>query len=103
MKKKRRVELHIEHREISLFAGPGGLIDQHTLSTRPDVSGLQCTRPEVCPNCGSFEMFLLKEVVASPGIDLSAIQRGMECGTLHIHRSADGAWWVCTQSLQRAD
>jgi hypothetical protein len=100
MKKKRRVELHIEHREISLYVGPGGLVGKHSAPAIPSVSGLQRVRPEACPDCGSSDLQLLTEFVSSVGIDLATLQRGMENGSVHLHRSPDGEWWVCAESLR---
>lgn len=99
MKTKRRVELHIEHREISLFVRAGGVPTQAALSTRPDVSGLRRVKPNACPTCGSTDLLLLADATTSLGIDLAALQLGVEQGIVHIHRSVSGEWWICAPSL----
>jgi hypothetical protein len=99
MKKKRRVELQIEHREISFFARTGGLMTQAALPTGPEVSGLRCVKPNACPTCGSGDLLLLADTIASTGIDLGALQLGVETGKVHVHRSVSSEWWVCLRSL----
>jgi hypothetical protein len=102
MKKKRRVELQIERREISLFARAGGLMTQAALSTGPEVSGLRHMKPNACSTCGSTDLLLLADATASSGIDLGALQLGVENGSVHIHRSVTGEWWICMRSLQHS-
>jgi len=98
LKKRRRVEFHIEHREVTVFAGPSGLAGLRSVSAGFGASGFLA--PLTCPVCGSAQLLLLAETVASPGIDLRALQQGMEDGSVHLHCSADGAWWVCAESLK---
>jgi hypothetical protein len=108
LKKKRRVELHIEHREITVFAGPGGLAGQQSPraacspQASPGASSEMLALSHACPVCGSFQLLPLAETVSSPGIDLRVLQQGMEDGSVHLHRSPDGAWWICTASLKQS-
>jgi hypothetical protein len=100
LKKRRRVELHIEHREITLFAGPGGVTVQQ--APRPVVNPASIALSPACPICGSSQLLPLADAVSSPGIDLRVLQQGMENGSVHLHRSPDGAWWICTESLKQS-
>jgi hypothetical protein len=102
VKKTRRVELQIEHREISIFAAPGGNIPNWPSPTSPEGSGLRHTKIETCPTCGSYEMLLLTEAISPTGAGLANLQHGMEAGTVHLHCSPSGEWWICTQSIHRS-
>ena len=108
LKKKRRVELHIEHREITVFAGPGGMAGQQSPraacspQASPGASSEMLALSHACPVCGSFQLVPLAETVSSPGIDLRVLQQGMADGSVHLHRSPDGAWWICTASLKQS-
>jgi hypothetical protein len=99
MKKKRRVELQIERREISLFARTRGMMTQAAVPTGPEVSGLRCVQPNSCPTCGSADLLLLADATGSLGLDLGTLQLGVETGKVHIHRSVSDEWWVCIRSL----
>jgi hypothetical protein len=98
LKKRRRVEFHIEHREVTVFAGAGGFAGPQ--DARVGFGGSELAAPLICPVCGSAQLLLLTETVASPGIDLRGLQQGMEDGSVHMHCSADGAWWICAESLK---
>jgi len=104
LKKKRRVELHIEHREITVFAGPGGMAGQQSprAACSPQASPGTLALSHSCPVCGSLQLLPLAETVSSPGIDLRVLQQGMADGSVHLHRSPDGAWWICTASLKQS-
>ena len=102
VKKTRRVELQIEHREISIFAAPGGLGSKWPSPTQPEGSGLRHSKIETCPTCGSSEMLLLTEAISPKGSGLANLQHGMEAGTVHLHRSPSGEWWICSQSIHRS-
>jgi hypothetical protein len=47
-------------------------------------------------------MLLLAETISSIGSGLANLQHGMEAGTVHLHRSPGGEWWICTQSIHRS-
>jgi hypothetical protein len=97
VKKTRRVELQIERREITVFAGSGGKLPQ---PLREGDAGKP--EPRACPACGSTTVRLLAQAVASPQMDMAALQQGIEDGSVHLHQSPDGAWWVCLPSLHRS-
>jgi hypothetical protein len=59
-------------------------------------------KSRACPVCGSSQLLSLIEAVASPGIDLRLLQQGMENGSVHLHQSSDGSWWLCTESLRHS-
>jgi hypothetical protein len=98
LKKRRRVEFHIEHREITVFAG--GLAAAQ--SARAGFGASDGLQPHACPVCGSFQLLVLAEAVSSPDMDLRALQQGMQDGSVHMHSSADGAWWICAESLKKS-
>ena len=103
VRKKRRVELHIERREISVFAGVGYPLEPVVNSEARERSGLWHAMPAVCPLCGSSELMLLAEAVARPETDLAALNLAFESGEVHAHRSADGDWWVCKGRVLRRE
>lgn len=102
VKKRRRVEFHIEHREVTIFAGQGAPAASQSASPAPDSSGLLRAKPEICPACGSSPMIPLADSFAALGTDLSTLQQRMNDGTVHLHYSPQGDWWICTQSLHRS-
>jgi hypothetical protein len=99
--RKRRVELHIEHSEISIFAGAGPSPGISNDSPIADTLGLMQARHAVCPNCGSPDLVLLTDAVAHSRLDLSTLNQGMQDGSVHYHRSPSGEWWICSKSLQQ--
>jgi hypothetical protein len=100
VKKKRRVELHIEHREISIFARPGQSQRQVIEMPWPEGAGLSQIRRMACPNCGS-DLILLTDAVTHAHLDLALLTLGMQEGRIHFHRSNSGDWWICTKSFQQ--
>jgi hypothetical protein len=64
-----------------------------------DGSGLRLVRPAACPTCGSADLLPLTEAVALPGLDMKLLQTGVEDGSMHLHRSGSGEWWVCRQAM----
>ena len=94
MKRMRRMEIEIEHREISLFGVPQNPPPDGVSSDGPIEP-----RPERCLLCGSREMLLLTEAVTKPGLSLLALCNGIEREQFHLHRAPSGMWWVCTKSL----
>ena len=101
MIKRRRVELHIERREISIFAGVGPSPGHSNDSPSADATGLSQAGHATCPNCGSPDLILLTDAVAGARLDLSTLNQGMQDGSVHYHRSPSGEWWVCSKSLQQ--
>jgi hypothetical protein len=106
VKRKRRVELHIEHREISVFATPGQSVGtpygQPVDFPRSDGTGLLQVRHAACPSCGSADLVLLSDAVAHARVDLAALNQGMQDGSVHFHRSPSGEWWICTHSMHQS-
>jgi len=101
VKKKRRVEFQIEHSEVSIFAAAGTLARRNSTPGSPDSSGLIHGKPERCPTCGSSAMLPLADSLSALAPDLSTLQQRINDGTVHLHRSPAGEWWICTQSLQQ--
>jgi hypothetical protein len=102
VRKKRRVELHIEHREISVFATRGPMstyAPAHSSDFIPPDAGLLDLRAAACPTCGSSNLVLLADAITRNQLDLAALNQGMQDGSVHVHRSPAGEWRICTQSL----
>lgn len=97
VKKKRRVEIQIERREISLFSGPTAGAPQTQASATGN--GLSAERPAACPTCGSPNLLLLSEAVARGELQRVSLQTMVEAGSFHLHCSASGEWWVCATSI----
>jgi hypothetical protein len=102
VRKKRRVELHIEHREISVFAGTGTAGGQPVDLANSDGTGLLHVRHTACPTCGSADLVLLTDAVSNGRLDLATLNQGMQNGSVHFHRSPSGEWWICTKSLHQS-
>jgi len=99
VKRKRRVEIRIERREVSVFGAPGFISAQPPGASGPQPSGLLCVRPDACPACGSADLLLLAEAVTLAGLDVASLQTGIEAGSFHLHCSVSGEWWICRQSV----
>ena len=102
MRKKRRVELHIEHREISVFATRGSMpayAPTHSSDLTPLDAALLDLRAAACPTCGSPNLILLADAITRNQLDLAVLNQGMQDGSVHVYRSPSGEWWVCPQSL----
>lgn len=56
-------------------------------------------RHAACPTCGSPDLALLTDAVSQARLDLAVLNRGMQDGSVHFHRSPSGEWWICTKSL----
>ncbi len=101
MNRKRRVEIRIEHTEISIFSG-GGPVHSPGNPVHPapaNATGLLQASHPFCPTCGSAELVLLTDAVFHPRLNLAALNQGMRDGTIHAHRSPSGQWWICAKSL----
>jgi len=101
MKRKRRIEVQIEHREFSVFSAYGEMTQAWPGCTTSG-SGLREMRPEACPVCGATEMVPLAEGMASAGLAMSVLRDGLENCKFHVQHTGSGAWWVCRHSLQQS-
>lgn len=100
MKRRRRIEVRIEHREISVFSsqhGPAG--DQAGKGAESSIVG-NSAAPATCPSCGSNQLLSLTEVIVSPGLDIVSLQNGVNRGIFHLHRNSAGEWLICRESLE---
>jgi hypothetical protein len=97
VKKTRRVEIQIERREISLFSGPAAGASQSQAAAAEIIRGAE--RPAACPSCGSPNLLLLAEAVASGELQKVSLQSMIDAGSFHLHCSAAGEWWVCAPSI----
>jgi hypothetical protein len=94
VKKKKRVEIEIERREISLFVGAAGDGKLPQAAGAPD-RGQMVARPAACPVCGSANLLPLAEAAGLEEMRNGALQAGVNSGLLHVHRSSSGEWWLC--------
>lgn len=101
MRKNRLVELHTEHREISIFAGSPAVASQTTDLRQSDTTRFLQVRQTACPTCGSPELQMLTDAVTNFRLDLAALNKGMQDASVHFHRSPSGEWWICTKSLHQ--
>jgi len=93
VRKKRRVTLQIEHREISVSAGTGGnAVPERT-------SGQEADYPASCPNCGSADLISLSEAIADPALNRELMRHSAGGDGIHLGPSPSGRWWICRKSL----
>lgn len=97
MRKKRRVTVEIEHREISFSAGPGGIAPQ---GARKERELVRATRPLTCPTCSGEVVLSLAEAMAEPGFTQAMLERRAAGTGLHMGQFGSGEWWVCKGSIQ---
>jgi hypothetical protein len=101
VRKKGRGELHIEHREVSIFAGGPAVSRQAIDFRQSDATRFLQVRQTACPTCGSPELQMLTDAVTNFRLDLAALNKGIQDGSVHFHRSPSGEWWICTKSLHQ--
>lgn len=98
VKRKRKVRLEIEHREITLVTGPGGL-------ATPNAPGAwkpgRQVRPAVCPTCGATGILLLPQALTDPVFTQQLLQQSAAGCPIHLGRLPSGEWWVCNESIHR--
>jgi hypothetical protein len=102
VRKRRRVELHIERHEISIFAGSPHSDEQVGEQQPTEGAGSFQIGQTACPICGSPDLILLTEAVNRAGLDLARLNQGMQAGKIHFHRSNAGEWLICAKSLQQS-
>ena len=100
MKRKRRIEVQIERREVSVFSAFGNTAPVWPGSATTG-SGLREMRPEVCPVCGAAEMVPLAEGMAAAGLAMAVFRDGLENSKFHLQHTGSGDWWVCRPSLEQ--
>jgi len=102
MKRKRRIEIQIERRELSVYAAqsmpmhPGG--GSGASPAEPSDQAPE-EEPERCPVCGEAGMALFAEAVVTGAISMTALQAGLAKGQFHLHQGASRRIWVCRRSL----
>lgn len=118
VKKRRRVEVRIEHHELSIYSGPAVMhpasgpeftadAAASANSTLAEGAGSQlpasldaASAPqESCVICGSANLLRLADALALAAMSSTALKDGLESGRFHLHCSASGQWWVCGQSI----
>jgi hypothetical protein len=103
----RRIEVTVERETVTMLvrsqpkvgreepAGGCGTPESGRPQLQPSRLALK-ERFETCPACGSRNMVLLAE--ALPGLDTTLLRQGDE-GSVHLHLSPSGEWWICQQSF----
>ena len=102
MRRKRRVEIHIEHREISIFSSLAPPPAQSLNATTSGSGAILKVGSSTCPTCGSPELVLLTDAVTRASFDVTALNQGMRDGRIHYHRTPSGEWWLCAKSLAKS-
>lgn len=104
MKRRRRIEVLIERRELSIFSAssPGGEARAGGMADGAEIRGAQengTEKPARCPTCGSTEMLRLSEAMALVALDPIPPGSGSERSKVHCMFSASEECWVCKPSL----
>jgi hypothetical protein len=104
LKKRRRIEVLIERRELSIFGvssvagetkiggGAGGSDGRAASRSEED-------KPSICPTCGSTEMLRLSEAMALVALDPVPPGSSAERSNVHCMFSTSDECWVCKPSL----
>ena len=105
MKKKRRIQVLIERRELSIsgISPPGGGATPGNSEGRASPRGGQHMpeeRPSRCPTCGSAEMLRLGEAMALVALDPLSPRSSAERSNVHCTFSISEECWVCKPSLR---
>jgi len=104
LKKRRRIEVLIERREMSIYGvsplGGGTNIGGFESGTKPrGASESEAERPAICPTCGSTEMLRLSEAMTLIALDPVSPGSSAERSNVHCVFSASEECWVCKPSL----
>jgi len=104
LKKRRRIEVVIERRELSVFAVPPS--GERAQPGSPDGGAnpaggdeIREERPSRCPTCGSTEMLRLSEAMALVALDPLSTGSGADRSNVHYTFSLSEECWVCKPSL----
>jgi hypothetical protein len=131
MIRRRKIEVHIERHELSIFTDIAGYTSsQSPFSSSPasnptpavtwprkpgrigcdaeesDLPAPQLSAPRhsgklFCSICGAHEMLPLTEAIAIARLTATALKEGLETGRYHLHCSLAGEWLICIQSMQQ--
>jgi hypothetical protein len=104
LKKRRRIEVFIERRELSVFSVSSAGVEAKVggVAGGADSRGASESRadkPASCPTCGSTEMLTLGEAMALVALDPLPPGSGAERSNVHCMFSTSEEWWVCKPSL----
>ena len=102
LKKRRRIEVLIERRELSIFGIPpvAGAVPGGESGASPRSRLEKCEeRPSRCPTCGSTEMLRLSEAMALMALDPLSPGSSAERSNVHCTFSISEECWVCKPSL----
>jgi hypothetical protein len=104
LKKRRRIEVLIERRELSIYgvSPPFGETSIGGVEGEPKSRGTsrsEAERPAICPTCGATEMLRLTEAMALMALNPAPPGSNAERGKVHFILSASEECWVCKPSL----
>ena len=103
MKKKRRIEVFIERRELSIFGIPppdvGAKPGSESGASIRGAPEKREERPTRCATCGSTEMVPLSEAMALMALDPALQGSSTERSNVHCTFSISEECWVCKPSL----
>jgi hypothetical protein len=104
LKKRRRIEVLIERRELSIFgvcsvAGDAKFGDIAGEADSSWASGSGEDKPASCPTCGSTEMLRLSEAMTLVALDPAPPGASAERSNVHCMFSTSKECWVCKPSL----
>ncbi|UWZ81938.1 hypothetical protein [Occallatibacter riparius] len=103
MKRRRRIEVLIERRELSVFgippAGGGAKPCNEGGASIRGAPEKHEERPSRCSTCGSTEMLRLSEALALMALDPVAARSSAERSDVHCTFSISAECWVCKPSL----
>jgi hypothetical protein len=104
VKRKRRIEIRIERRELSVFSSfasnssasdkSGAQEDSESIAAGPMQE-----KPDRCPTCGSTELMLLADAMVLASRDSLKAESPKRLIKFHLQCSDANEWWVCRPSL----
>jgi hypothetical protein len=103
LKKRRRIEVLIERRELSIIGIPppdGGANSGEGVANIRGVPEKREERPLRCATCGSTEMLRLSEAMALIALDPVSPGSSAERSNVHCTFSISEECWVCKPSLR---
>lgn len=101
MCKRRRVELHIEHCRVPIFAGAAAPASRAIDARSSGATSWLEVGHASCPTCGSSRQVKLSDAVTNPRLDLAVLICPLHDGSIPLHRAPSGDWWICTKSLHQ--
>jgi hypothetical protein len=104
VKRKRRIEIQIERRELSVFSSYASRSDAGHKSEAQENGQLPAgaptqDKPDRCSTCGSTDMLLLSDAMKSGSHGSFKAEFPGTSINCHLQCSSSNEWWVCRPSL----